>query len=48
MCALDESWNVGDHEAGLLGLISDNHDTEVRLEGSERIVGNLRPRRRDA
>src|SRR5688572_23504175 len=41
--AFDQTGNVGDSELMLI----EAHNTEVRLEGGERVVGNLRLRRRD-
>ena len=42
--ALDQARDVGDHE---VGVVVELHDAEVRLERRERIVGDLRLRRRD-
>ena len=42
--ALDEPRDVGHHEAALL---ADRDDAEVRIQRRERIVGDLRPRRRN-
>jgi len=36
--ALDDARNVGDHEAAMIGQ---RHDAQIRLEGGERIVGDL-------
>ncbi len=42
--ALDQAGYVGHHE---VGVVVELHDAEVRLECGERIVGDLRLRRRD-
>ena len=42
--ALDEAGEVGDDE---LGVVVEAHHAEVRLEGGERVVGDLRLGRRD-
>src|ERR1043166_9576696 len=42
--ALDESGDVGDDERL---EVSEVNDAEVRLQSRERVVGHLRPRRRD-
>src|SRR3990172_850146 len=41
--ALDEPWNVGEHELAIVYL----DDTQIRLDRCERIVGDLRPRGRN-
>ena len=46
--AFDQPGNIRHHEAELLRRFAHHHDAEVRLQRGERIVGDLRPRRRDA
>src|SRR5580693_913145 len=48
MSPLNEPRNIRHDEATFFLGFSDRHDTEVGLQSRERIVGNLRPRRRDA
>src|SRR5262245_5996726 len=43
--ALDQTGNVGDHER-LVVIVGD--DSEIRLEGGKRVVGDLGPCRGDA
>ena len=43
--ALDETRNVGQHEAP---LVVEPHDSQMRIQGRERIVGHLRARCREA
>ncbi len=45
--AFDQARNVGDHETLFFSLFASQHHTKVRFEGGERIIGNLRPGRRD-
>ena len=46
MRALDQTWDVGHHERGVIVVRAD--DAEVRLKRSKRVIGNLWLRRRDA
>ena len=42
VCPFDDAGDVGHHEGAVVG---EAHDAEVRLERSERILGDLGPRR---
>ena len=46
--ALDQARNVGDHKADFILRIAHRNHAKIRLQSGERIVGDLRPRRRDA
>ena len=48
--AFDQSWNVGDHEidVAFVRQLAQRHNAQVGLERGERVVGDLRLRRRDA
>ena len=45
MRAFDDSRNIGHHKAAMIRQL---HDAEIRLQRRKRIIGNLRPRRRNA
>ena len=46
--AFDQAGNVGDHKTDFVLGIAHRDHAEIGLQSSERIVGDLRPRRRDA
>ncbi len=46
--AFDLSRNVGDHDALFFSFIADKHHSEIRLEGGEGIISDLRAGCRDA
>src|SRR5271155_346806 len=48
MSPFNQTRNIRHDEAAFFFGFSDRHDAEVRLQSREGIVGNLRPRRRDA
>jgi len=48
MSAFDQARNVGDDETDFVPGIAHLNHSQIRLQRSKRIVGNFRPRRRDA
>src|SRR5271165_3759046 len=48
MCALDQSWNVGDHKTDFVFRVANRDYAKIGFQRGERIVGDLRPSRRDA